>query len=221
MFFQRFGKVVDVSLAYDKSNHRPRGFGFVVFAAPEAASMAVGCHSFHGKTVRKLYSFCLFLNSDSHRNLQVEAKHAVPRDVPKFPTGGLSRRIHCDEASRMCQGWEPRLITDPPGLPLQMPAFDRPNSLSNVSSLLMGQQTFFFPRAGSVDTISYHGAPWNSNDSLSTTSSTFDMMTQKIYQTHRSGDDIPARLYTGVGNRIISQSPILGKHLLGSSGSSF
>lgn len=50
-FFQRFGEVVDVSLAYDKNTHRPRGFGFVVFATSDAANRAVGCHLFYGKAV--------------------------------------------------------------------------------------------------------------------------------------------------------------------------
>lgn len=63
LFFSKFGSVEDVSLAYDKSNHRPRGFGFIVFSTIEGANAAVGRHVLHGKSV--------------------EAKHAVPRITPR------------------------------------------------------------------------------------------------------------------------------------------
>lgn len=50
-FFSQFGSVEDVSLAYDKNNHRPRGFGFVVFSTIDAANAAIGRHILCGRSV--------------------------------------------------------------------------------------------------------------------------------------------------------------------------
>ncbi|CEM23488.1 unnamed protein product [Vitrella brassicaformis CCMP3155] len=62
-FERRYGKVKDAVLAYDKTNHRPRGFGFIVFENPDHAEAACGSHTIKGRA-------------------QCEAKHAVPRDAP-------------------------------------------------------------------------------------------------------------------------------------------
>eukprot|EP00922_Rhytidocystis_sp_ex-Travisia-forbesii_P059643 GHVS01088431.1.p1 GENE.GHVS01088431.1~~GHVS01088431.1.p1 ORF type:complete len:321 (+),score=20.99 GHVS01088431.1:152-1114(+) len=58
-FFERFGQVETASIVYDKANHRPRGFGFIVFTNAEDASSCIGQHNYE----------------DS----QIEVKKAIPR----------------------------------------------------------------------------------------------------------------------------------------------
>eukprot|EP00914_Ancora_sagittata_P003021 GHVO01006285.1.p1 GENE.GHVO01006285.1~~GHVO01006285.1.p1 ORF type:complete len:566 (+),score=60.40 GHVO01006285.1:12-1709(+) len=84
-FFSQFGHVVDASLAYDKSTHRPRGFGFVVFATSCAVENAVGHHLLGGKWI--------------------EAKPAVPREKKaidsknlRLPRGSRRRMLHLNTA---------------------------------------------------------------------------------------------------------------------------
>ena len=45
--FSAHGNVVDVNIAVDRANHKPRGFGFVTMVTPEGARAAI--RALHGK----------------------------------------------------------------------------------------------------------------------------------------------------------------------------
>eukprot|EP00921_Rhytidocystis_pertsovi_P015861 GHVQ01025121.1.p1 GENE.GHVQ01025121.1~~GHVQ01025121.1.p1 ORF type:complete len:190 (+),score=24.61 GHVQ01025121.1:190-759(+) len=53
VFFQKFGNVQTASIVYDKTSHRPRGFGFVVFSTPDDAGRSLGSHPFGEATVNR------------------------------------------------------------------------------------------------------------------------------------------------------------------------
>jgi cold-inducible RNA-binding protein len=47
--FSAHGRVAEINLAVDRSNGRPRGFGFVTMATPEGARAAI--RALHGKEI--------------------------------------------------------------------------------------------------------------------------------------------------------------------------
>ena len=47
--FSVHGNIVDVNIAVDRANHKPRGFGFVTMATPEGAQAAI--RALHGKQI--------------------------------------------------------------------------------------------------------------------------------------------------------------------------
>lgn len=126
-FFSQFGEVIDVSLAYDKSNHRPRGFGFIVFSRLEAAHAAVGRHSFFGKLV--------------------EAKRAVPRKpVPRGtrtpqrrspPPPGASHRRQQQQQQHQAAATE----LGGPAAPPPPPTLDAATSKQQTNSTGLGSSS--------------------------------------------------------------------------------
>jgi RNA recognition motif-containing protein len=49
VLFSAYGNVADVSIAVDRTNQKPRGFGFVTMVTPEGARSAI--LALHGKQV--------------------------------------------------------------------------------------------------------------------------------------------------------------------------
>jgi cold-inducible RNA-binding protein len=47
--FSAYGNVVEVNIAVDRTNHKPRGFGFVTMVTPEGARAAI--QALHGKAI--------------------------------------------------------------------------------------------------------------------------------------------------------------------------
>lgn len=47
--FSAYGNVADINIAVDRTNHKPRGFGFVTMVTPEGARSAL--QALNGKTI--------------------------------------------------------------------------------------------------------------------------------------------------------------------------
>eukprot|EP01067_Filipodium_phascolosomae_P000936 Filipodium_phascolosomae@DN1655_c0_g1_i1.p1 len=55
-FFEKFGRVQESYLMYDKNTNRCRGFGFVVYEHAACAQVAVGHHQFGGRMIEAKFA---------------------------------------------------------------------------------------------------------------------------------------------------------------------
>lgn len=155
---------------------------------------------------------------------QVEAKHAVPRDIPKAPKGrGNNRRGRFDEQeTKGGPVWHQRFMPDTAEFPLQVPSMPPLNAkgpMTDVPPLLTGQRPF---SPGRIDTIDQHN-PYGVNQwgppSTFPSVSAFDMMSQTMVQASitagHATDNFSSGLSTSANIAIMSSCPALDRLLLG------
>lgn len=102
-------------------------------------------------------TFCLFL-SRRFAIRQVEAKHAVPRDIPKTAKGRTNRKTQAQDVSKNGVAmWGQAFVTDPNmGLQLQVPS---PQTLSGPSPITGTHVSIGW--ATSISTNAYKCNDWS------------------------------------------------------------